>query len=116
MRATALALLVAFSGCEFAVKHPPATAAIVAGTIGFGTCEIATDEHGTCALISLGTAAALGLITWAAIAIGGPGDTVLQSADPAEAQRPVPQDPTLDQPSPAPAPTEPAPTEPAPVP
>jgi hypothetical protein len=115
MRATALALIVALGGCEFAVKHPPATAALVGGTIALATCEIGTDleEHKACGVATLGAAAVLGLVTLTAILLGGKGDTVLQSAEPVEYERPVPQDPTLDQPQPEPAP---APTEPAPAP
>jgi hypothetical protein len=108
-------LIVCLGGCAFAVKHPPATAAIAGGTIAFVTCEVGTDigDHEACGVITAATAAALGLITWAAIAIGGKGDTVLQNGGATdEDERPVPTDPTLDQPAPAPPP-DPAPNPPA---
>lgn len=105
-------------GCAFAVKHPPATAAIAGGSIAFVTCEIGTDvgDHAACGVITAASAAALGLITWAAIAIGGRGDTVLQNGGATdEDERPVPMDPTLDEPEPPPAPTPPAPAPPPPA-
>jgi outer membrane biosynthesis protein TonB len=124
MRALALTLVISVSGCAFAVKHPPATAAILGGSIGLVTCEVGTDfeEHAACGIVTAGAAAVLGLVTWAAIALGGPGDTVLQGGDGTEQEAPVPQDPTLDQPpaespvTPTPAPT-PTPTpDPTPAP
>jgi len=115
MRALALTLAISVSGCPFAVQHPPATAAILGGSIGLVTCEVGTDfdEHAACGIVTAGAAAVLGLVTWAAIALGGPGDTVLRGGEETEEETPVPQDPTLDQeqpdpnanPSPPPTPT-----------
>ena len=111
MRALALTLAISVTGCAFAVQHPPATAAILGGSIGLVTCEVGTDfeEHAACGVVTAGAAAVLGLVTWAAIALGGPGDTVLQSGDETVEEPPVPQDPTLDQPQPDPSST-PTPT------
>ncbi|HVK87418.1 MAG TPA: hypothetical protein VM513_25050 [Kofleriaceae bacterium] len=111
----ALAIAISVGGCTFAVKHPPATAAILGGSIGLVTCELGTDfeEHAACGIVTAGAAAVLGLVTWVAIAVGGPGDTVLQGGAEAEPERPVPQDPTLDQ---EPAPAASTPTSPPPTP
>lgn len=62
-RAGLFALLIALGGCGFAQKHPGITAGIVAGTIGFGACEISVEKAKTCAAIGLVAGAALGGIT-----------------------------------------------------
>jgi hypothetical protein len=65
LAALVVAVLAMQSGCNFAVKHPAATAAIVGGTMGFGTC----------AVIGGSTAAFLGLVTAVAMwTMGGEPD------------------------------------------
>jgi hypothetical protein len=54
-----LCALISLSGCESAAKHPAITVGTVAGTMGFGLCELSVAELGTCGII--GGVAALGL-------------------------------------------------------
>jgi outer membrane biosynthesis protein TonB len=117
MRAIALALIVTVTtlgGCKFAVQHPPITAGIVGGAMGLGTCELAGGDQKACFLIGGGAAAALGLITWIAILLGGEGNTVLNEP---MTEEPLPRRKKR-APIPAPTPTlTPTPTQqPAPVP
>jgi len=56
-------MTIVLGGCAFAQKHPAITAGIVAGTIGFGACEMSVEKAKTCAAIGLVTGAALGGIT-----------------------------------------------------
>src|SRR5947208_1598969 len=58
-----LATLLGLSSCESAAKHPAITIGTVAGTIGFGTCEISVARVGTCGIIGGTAALALGGIT-----------------------------------------------------
>ena len=112
-----VSLVVASGGCASAIKHPAAAIGITAGVMAGGMCELATsDEHATCGLATLGAGVALGGIVLLALALGGPGDTVLNPPD--EYLTPVPQDPSLDQPQPAAAPpaAPAAPAAPAPAP
>jgi hypothetical protein len=51
------------SSCESAARHPAVTIGAVAGTIGFGTCEISVEKVGTCGIIGGTAALALGGIT-----------------------------------------------------
>ena len=108
MRVTALALIVSLSSCEFAVKHPAATAGIVGGTLGFSTCEIGTGAHGACAAVGAGAALLLGGAVFVAMLLGGEGNTVL--IDPTDEQGPEP--PSIDD-VPPPVPTAPPPDAPA---
>ena len=65
--AIALAFLLQLS-CNFAVKHPAATAGIVAGSLAFVTCELASEDHKNCALaggaVGLGLALVAGVALW----------------------------------------------------
>lgn len=66
-RVVLVVMVVALGGCTFAQKHPGVTIGIVAGTIGFGACEMAVEKIGTCSAIG-GTAGLLlggitGLVT-----------------------------------------------------
>jgi hypothetical protein len=110
MRATALTLCIALTGCTFGVKHPAITAGIVGGVVGLGTCEIGTGfdladgkTQGQCGLIAGGAGLLLGGIVALAVVLGGEGHTVLVQDD---------QPPPLvrDKKQPEPAPTTPAPT------
>ena len=40
-----LAMLLGLSSCESAAKHPAITIGAVAGTIGFGTCELSVEDY-----------------------------------------------------------------------
>jgi hypothetical protein len=71
--ATACAL--STQGCGFAVKHPAITAGIAAGTLGFTTCKLASDNWAACGYVGGGAAAFLGLVTAAALWLGGDGDS-----------------------------------------
>jgi hypothetical protein len=71
--ATACAL--STQGCGFAVKHPAITAGIAAGTLGFTTCKLASDNWAACGYVGGGAAAVLGLVTAAALWLGGDGDS-----------------------------------------
>lgn len=71
----ALALAVGPAGCNFAVKHPAATAGIAGGGIGFGTCALESDHTSTCAIIGASTAAFMFAVAYVAIwAMGGDDD------------------------------------------
>ncbi|MEO8699386.1 MAG: hypothetical protein ABI867_05055 [Kofleriaceae bacterium] len=73
-----LLVIIACSGlvsCNFAVKHPAVTAGIVAGTLGLGSCELASSDHQACFAISGGAGVALALITAVALWIGYEDDT-----------------------------------------
>ena len=61
--AALFAMLLAVGGCAFAQKHPGVTVGIVAGTMGFGLCEIATEKAAECAAVGGIAGAGLGLIT-----------------------------------------------------
>lgn len=116
MKAAALASILALAGCNFAVKHPAATAGIAAGSLAFVTCELATEDHKKCPLV--GGAAGVGLAALAALALW------LGSEDeeaPAKTDEPPPKvdwskvpDTTPKEPTKAPAPApEPTPSPPA---
>jgi hypothetical protein len=49
--------------CAFAQKHPGVTIGIVAGTMGFGTCELAVEKAGTCAIVGGAAGGLIGGIT-----------------------------------------------------
>lgn len=125
--AVALAAASPSAGCASAVKHPAITAGIVAGTLGLGTCKLASDNTAACFAVGGGAGAFLGLVTATALWLGGDGNTVM-TEDPAQPlpledtrprrRRPHPPDPaTADpaQPPAAPA-TAPVPADPAPPP
>lgn len=61
---------VSLGGCRFAVKHPAVTAGVVVGTIGLGTCELASDDHKACFAISGGAGVGIALITAVALWLG----------------------------------------------
>jgi hypothetical protein len=65
MKSVSLVLVAALTtgSCAFAQKHPAVTIGLVAGTIGFGTCGLAVDKLGTCAVVGLGAGFVLGGIT-----------------------------------------------------
>jgi hypothetical protein len=86
--AIALAAGVPATGCEFAVNHPPTTAAIVGAVVGFGTCELNSDDHEACGIIGASAAAGLAIVTLVALWLGGDGHSVLIQDPPA----PLPYD------------------------
>jgi hypothetical protein len=132
------------TGCGFAVKHPAIATGIVGGTLGLATCKLASDNTGACFAVGGGAGAFLGLITAAALWLGGDGNTVAAeeqaqplpqledtrprrrrprapvdpaAADPAQppAQLPAPPAPASpDAPAPTPAPVAPPPPPPTP--
>jgi predicted metal-binding membrane protein len=63
--------------CKFAVKHPAVTAGTVAGTLGFGMCELASSEHAKCLGISAGGGVTIALLAAFALWLG------YEDADPA---------------------------------
>ncbi len=86
-RVKRLAVLVlalgSLGGCNFAVKHPAATAAIVGATLGAGTCAMESSETRTCLVIGGSTAAFMGLVTAVAIWTMGGNDDSHALVDPA---------------------------------
>ena len=56
-------MLIVLGGCGFAQKHPGITAGVVAGTLGFGFCEMSVEKAKECAEVGLVAGAALGGIT-----------------------------------------------------
>ena len=81
-RLAILALVAQLAGCNFAVKHPVATAAIVGGTIGLGTCAMESSRVGTCAVIGASTATFMGLVTAVALwTMGGDDSHALVDPD-----------------------------------
>jgi hypothetical protein len=73
--ALATACALSTQGCGFAVKHPAVTAGIAAGALGFTTCKLASDSWASCGYVGGGAAAFLGLVTAAALWLGGDGDS-----------------------------------------
>lgn len=66
----ALLLVAALASCDFAQRHQAVTAGVVAGAIGFGSCEMDDVAVKTCGIIGGTAALALGgiaaLVTWLA--------------------------------------------------
>ncbi len=126
--AALVAALASAPGCAFAVDHPAVTAGVVGGTLGFGTCKLASDSYGKCALVGGGAGAFLGLVAAAALWLGGDGHTVMleeqaqplpDDGRPRKEGRRMPDEPAAPSPAdpaaPAAAPTSPAPASPAPA-
>jgi hypothetical protein len=118
--ALAMACALSAPGCGFAVKHPAITAGIAAGTLGFTTCKLASDNWEACGYAGGGAAAFLGLVTWAALWLGGAGDStgldeplpaLLEEGPPPSASEP-PASPAANPPSADPPSTNPPPTSP----
>lgn len=80
--------LSAMPACGFAVKHPAITAGVVAGSLGFATCKLASDNYAACGLVAGGAGAFLGLVTAAALWLGGDGNSTALD----EQAQPVPED------------------------
>jgi hypothetical protein len=123
-----VAALASAPGCAFAVDHPAVTVGIVGGTLGFGTCKLASDSYGKCALVGGGAGAFLALVAAAALWLGGDGHTVMleeqaqplpdddrprkrSQRSPDEPAAPNPADPA----APAAAPASPTPASPTPA-
>lgn len=123
-RATLLALATACAlstqGCGFAVKHPAVTAGIAAGALGFTTCKLASDSWASCGYVGGGAAAFLGLVTAAALWLGGDGDStglddeplppLLEDGPPPSANEPPANPPSATPPPPNPPSATPPPT------
>lgn len=75
LAAIAVACVLWAPGCGFAVKHPAVTAGIAAGALGFTTCKLASDNWQACGYVAGGAGAFLGLVTAAALWLGGDGDS-----------------------------------------
>jgi hypothetical protein len=101
--------LSATPACGFAVKHPAVTAGIVAGTLGFTTCKLASDNYAACGVVAGGAGAFLGLVTAAALWLGGDGNSsaIEEQAQPLseDDQPPLRLPPLPDADSPTPPPT-----------
>jgi hypothetical protein len=69
-RAALLSLGLLLGSCAFAQKHPGVTVGVVAGTIGFGACELSVEKLGTCSAIGGITGLVLGGITGIVTLIG----------------------------------------------
>jgi hypothetical protein len=63
------------SGCAFAVEHPAIAAGLAGGTLGLGTCKLASDNLGACLAVGGGAGAFLGLAAAVALWLGGDGHT-----------------------------------------
>ncbi|HLL25086.1 MAG TPA: hypothetical protein VK427_23285 [Kofleriaceae bacterium] len=78
-----LALAVPVTGCAFAVKHPAATAGIVAGSVALTTCELASEDHKNCFIAGGAVGLGLALVAGAAIWLGSEDEPApAASADP----------------------------------
>ena len=53
LSAIAVACVLSAPGCGFAVKHPGVTAGIAAGTLGFTTCKLASDNWEACGYVAV---------------------------------------------------------------
>jgi outer membrane biosynthesis protein TonB len=62
MRVIALTLIAQLVSCNFAIKHPAVTAAIVGGGVALGTCELEGASQKDCAIVSGSVALGLGII------------------------------------------------------
>jgi hypothetical protein len=109
--ALAMACALSTQGCGFAVKHPAITAGIAAGTLGFATCKLASDNWAACGYVGGGAAAFLGLVTAAALWLGGDGDSsgldeplpaLLEEGPPPSASEPHANPPSANPPSASP--------------
>ena len=119
--ALAMACALSTPGCGFAVKHPAITAGIAAGTLGFTTCKLASDNWAACGYAGGGAAAFLGLVTWAALWLGGDGDStgldeplppLLEEGPPPPASEPPANPPAASSPPTNPPSASPPPTNP----
>src|SRR5262245_16455854 len=136
-RGTALAASIAIAlmapGCAFAIKHPAVTAGIAAGTLGFATCKLASDDYEACGYVAGGAGAFLGLVTASALWLFGDGDAeavdeplpplleetppdspapATDEKSPASTSPPSTSPPPTSAPSTSPPPTSPPPTSP----
>jgi len=132
LAALALTAAIATSGCGFAVRHPAATAGIVAGSVAFVTCELASEDHKTCPIVGGAVGVGLALIAAGALWLGSEDEPEPAKDEPPPkvdwekvpdttpkepTKAPVPATPPPAPPPPAePPPTEPPPPEPAPPP
>jgi hypothetical protein len=97
------------TGCAFGVKHPAVTAGLVGGTLALATCKLASDNTGACFAVGGGAGAFLGLVTAAALWLGGDGNSIaveeqaqplpLEDTRPWRRRRPRPPDPAAVDPS-----------------
>jgi hypothetical protein len=85
----AAALVAPAAGCEFAVKHPGVTAGLVGGSLGFGTCKLASDNYGACLAVGGGAGAFLGLVAATAMWLAGDAS---EAGVPEEQAQPLPED------------------------
>lgn len=96
------AVIAAVPSCNFAVKHPAVTAGVVGGTIGLGTCELASREHKACFAVAGGAGLFLGLVAAAALWLGT--EDAEPAAPPAlEGAEPIAAPATIDPPASDPA-------------
>src|SRR5687768_3529951 len=82
-----VALYVALGSCNFAVKHPAATAGIVAGSVALFTCELAidyedTDDQKTCLIASAAVGLGLTALAAAALWLGSEDEPETTTAEP----------------------------------
>ena len=76
---TALALSLS---CNFAVKHPAATAGIVAGSVALTTCELASEDHKNCFIAAGAVGAGLWLLAGIALWLGSEDEPTTTTAEP----------------------------------
>ena len=119
MKTLALASLLLLGSCNFAVKHPAATAGIVAGSVAFVTCELASEDHKTCPIAAGAVGLGLALVAAGALWLGSEDepeptkDETPQKVDWSKVPDTTPKEPTKPPPAPTPEPTPaPAPTDP----
>ena len=116
----ALGLVLQLS-CNFAVKHPAATAGIVAGSVALVTCELASEDHKNCFIASGAVGVGLWLVAGIALWLGTEDEpATTTSSDPPpkvdwnKIPDTTPKEPTKAPPPPADAgvPVEPVPVSP----
>ena len=80
-------LLLALAGCTFSQKHPGIVVGVASGTIAFGTCQMAVDKFGTCALVGGAVGAVLGGITGLLALLGADKAHQIPTEEEEEAER-----------------------------
>lgn len=104
-----VAALVLSLSCNFAVKHPAATAGIVAGSVALTTCELASEDHKNCFIAGGAVGAGLWLLAAVALFLGSEDEPTTTAAEPppkvdwSKVPDTTPTEPTKAPPPPPPA-------------
>ena len=118
MKALLVASVLFVASCNFAVKHPAATAGIVAGSVALVTCELASEDHKTCPIAAGAVGLGLALVAAGALWLGSEDepeptkDETPQKVDWSKVPDTTPKEPTKAPPAVTPPPATPPPIAP----